>query len=145
MSARARLILAAVAVVLAAGCAHPVSQVPHAVQPLPFLPTLTASQTHGLTSVPWSPVGTVGPGDTLEVRVPAADCPELRGAVVNETPADVTLQVFATLTLCSGGRRGFLSAPVHLPSPLGNRPLRHGPVPVAVPPIGDGPPARHPL
>lgn len=142
MSARSRLLAAAVAVALAAGCAHSDLKVPREVQPIAFLPDLTAAQTRGLTSVSWEPEGSAGPGDRLFVRVPAAICPRLRGVVVTDTPAAVTLQVFASIGHCSEGAAGYVSAPVRLPSPLGTRPLRHGPVVPPLPGISNGPPAR---
>jgi hypothetical protein len=135
--------VAVVAVVLAAGCAHSDMRTPIAVQTVPALPILTAGQARGLTSVPWSSESSPGTGDTLMIRVAAVGCPQLRGTVVSETPAVVTLQVFAgTHRHCPVGDPGFIATAVRLPGPLGDRRLQHGPVGPPVPAIGNGPPAR---
>jgi hypothetical protein len=76
-------------------------------------------------------------------RAAAAGCPHVRGAVVTEAPAAVTVQIFATITRCTEGAGGFVVAPVDLPSPLGTRTLRHGPVMPAGAVIGTAPPARN--
>jgi hypothetical protein len=141
---RAGLALAALAALaVAVGCAPSGElRTPVAVEPVPYLPVLTAGQTRGLTSLPWSRQAPAGTGDSVMVQVPAAGCPRLRGAVVTETAAAVTLQIFASPGRCPGDERGFLAVPVRLPGPLDRRELRHGPVAAGVPPIGNGPPAR---
>ncbi|HEY0530091.1 MAG TPA: hypothetical protein VGD29_00660 [Actinoplanes sp.] len=141
-SARSRLAVAVVAVALLAGCEHDDMKPPIAVHTIAVLPTLTAAQTRGLVSVPWSPQQTAAAGDSLLALVPAAACPRLRGAVVTETPTDVTVQIFATLSPCSDRPGGVIPAPVHLSGPLGTRRLHHGPVMPAGAVIGTAPPAR---
>lgn len=124
-----RLSLAAALVALAAlaACEHDDMRTPIAIVTVTALPTLTAAQTHGLASVPWTvPAHTVITA-FLPIEVPAAGCPQLRGAVLTETPTDVTVEVFATLTGCSDGPPGSIAAPVRLAAPLGPRHLHHGP------------------
>jgi len=129
------------ALALLTGCAHDDMRTPIAVDSIGALPSLTAAQTRGLVSVPWTqPAPAVA--DQLYVAVPATACPDLRGVVVTETPRTVTLQVFATLSYCSAGAARSVVAPVRLPSPLGDRQLRHGPVMPAGAAIGTRPPAR---
>jgi hypothetical protein len=141
MSRLAAIPLTLLTLTLLTACRHDVMRTPVATSTIATLPTLTAAQTRGLVSVPWTLQGSPT-GDMVFVEVPEAACPRLRGAVVTSTPAAVTLQIFATLTYCSSGPPGAIAAPVRLPSPLGARELHHGPVMPAGEAIGTRPPAR---
>lgn len=125
-----------------AGCEHDVMKVPIATYSVAALPLLTAAQTRGLVSVPWVLPTSAPAGDPRFLEVPAGICSQPRGVVVTETPAAVTVQIFATITRCTAEADGFVIASVDLPHPLGTRTLRHGPVMPAGPVAGTAPPAR---
>ena len=130
---RSGWVAAVVALAVLAACEHDDMKTPIAVHSIAAVPLLTAAQTRGLVSVPWILPTSAPAGDPLLIQVPAAGCPRVRGAVVTETPAAITVQIFATITRCTGGAGGFVVAPVDLPGPLGTRTLRHGPVTPARP------------